>query len=231
MKILSVIFLLLSVNFVVAQEINQFDAQGERHGKWMKTYEGTDHIRYRGTFEHGKEVGTFAFFKLPEEENKKEKEAPHPFATKTYSVGSDFVEMNYFTPKGNLLSSGKMNNQQRTGKWVYYHPDSEKIMRVEHYENGKLSGEQIIYFKNGNITKKSHYKNGILNGITQIYAENGTLLKHFTYQNGELNGAGRYYNSNGDLILEGTYRNNLKDGVWKSYKNGKVVKTEEYPIH
>lgn len=228
MKILPIFFLLLSFNLVVAQEINQFDAQGKRHGKWMKTYEGTDQVRYRGTFDHGKEVGTFEFFKLPEENNNKQQKASHLFATKTYSPGSNLVEMNYFTPKGNLLSSGQMKNQQRTGKWIYYHPDSEKIMRTEQYENGKLNGEQIIYFLNGNITKKAHYQNGTLHGMVQIYAENGTLLKYFNYQNGELNGKARYYNSNGDLILEGTYKNNLKDGVWKTYEGGKVVKTETF---
>ena len=36
-----------------AQTLNQFDADGKRHGKWKKNFDGTDVIRYEGTFEHG----------------------------------------------------------------------------------------------------------------------------------------------------------------------------------
>ncbi|HET8808962.1 MAG TPA: toxin-antitoxin system YwqK family antitoxin [Flavobacteriaceae bacterium] len=223
-------FLFLVFAIGHAQEINQFDANGKRHGKWMKTYEGTDQIRYRGTFEHGQEIGTFEFFKLLEEEPKSGVEI-HPFATKTYTEGSDLVEIKYFTEKGNLLSTGKMKEKERVGKWIYYHPDTDKVMRTEIYQNGTLNGEQITYFPNGKPTKIANYKNGKLHGITKIFADEGSLLKYFTYENGELNGVTKYFDADGNITATGTYKDNRKDGIWKTYKNGKLVKTEEFPKH
>ena len=63
-KIYFVIILTLVLTNVNAQSINQFDANGERHGLWKKNFEGTDQPRYEGTFDHGKEVGIFKFYKL-----------------------------------------------------------------------------------------------------------------------------------------------------------------------
>ena len=52
----------LSLTTLVAQGVNQVDANGERDGLWQKFYEGTSQLRYEGTFQHGKEVGTFKFY-------------------------------------------------------------------------------------------------------------------------------------------------------------------------
>lgn len=229
MKKLLTYFFLLTVFVSYSQEINQMDANGKRHGKWMKMYERTDQIRYQGTFEHGKESGIFEFYKPSEE--KKPKDKVHPFATKTYSKGSDLVEVNYFSTKGNLLSEGKMKGKERTGKWIYYHPDTDKLMMTENYENGKLDGLQITYFLNGKITKKSNYNDGKLNGEELIYGEDGSLLKSFTYKSDELNGMVKYYDLKGNITSMGTYKNNRKDGEWKTYEDGKLLKTEVFPLH
>ena len=50
------------VQWVFSQSINQLDAQGKKHGIWKGTYSDTGRPRYEGTFEHGKELGTFRFF-------------------------------------------------------------------------------------------------------------------------------------------------------------------------
>ncbi|HET8838779.1 MAG TPA: hypothetical protein VFM82_07290 [Flavobacteriaceae bacterium] len=212
-----------------AQETNQFDSNGKRHGKWMKFYEGTDEIRYRGTFEHGKEIGTFEFYKFPEE--RKPNSKSFLFATKTYTKNSDLIEIAYFTEKGDLVSNGQMKGKDRVGKWVYFHPGTDKILMTELYENGKLNGFQTTFFLNGNVMKKSFYKNGKLEGKEFIYTENGILVKQFTYENNELNGIVNYYDAEGNLTTTGFYKNNRKDGEWKTYENGKVVKTEIFPLH
>ena len=218
------LILLLFLAFAVshAQEINQFDTDGKRHGKWMKTFDGTDQIRYQGTFEHGKEIGTFEFYKLPEENETDRKS--YLFATKTYSENSELVEINYFSNKKDLLSKGKMKDQDRIGEWVYYHPGTDKILMTEYYENGKLNGEQTTYFLRGNVLKKSNFKNGILEGEKHVYTENGVLVKYF-------NGIVKYFDGEGNLTATGTYKNNQKNGEWKTYENGKLVKTEKYPLH
>ena len=58
--------LLLAAFFTTAaqaQKINQFDANGKRHGVWKKYYDDNKNkIRYSGEFKNGKEVGTFNFY-------------------------------------------------------------------------------------------------------------------------------------------------------------------------
>lgn len=229
MKYFPTILFLWVFAFAQAQEINQFDSNGKRHGKWMKLYEGTNEIRYRGTFEHGKEIGKFEFYKFPEE--RKPNTKSYLFATKTYTPDSDLVEVTYFTQKGDLLSQGQMKGKTRVGKWIYFQPGTDKILTTEFYVNGKLNGPQTTYHANGKVMKKSFFKNGKLEGKEFIYTDNGVLVKQFTYENGELNGIVNYYDAEGNLTTTGFYKNNRKDGEWKIYENGKVVKTEIFPVH
>ncbi|GAA4239505.1 hypothetical protein GCM10022291_34080 [Postechiella marina] len=49
-----IVLFLVSICSVSAQNINQFDAQGKRHGVWKKNFENTKVLRYEGTFNHGK---------------------------------------------------------------------------------------------------------------------------------------------------------------------------------
>ena len=64
MRSIILLITLLFTCFLSAQEINQFDENGERHGKWQKKFEGTNEYRYHGQFEHGKEIGMFKYYKL-----------------------------------------------------------------------------------------------------------------------------------------------------------------------
>ena len=41
---------------------NQLNANGNRHGLWKGYYEDTKYLKYEGTFNDGKEVGTFTFY-------------------------------------------------------------------------------------------------------------------------------------------------------------------------
>ncbi len=222
-------FLFFFITTAYSQEINQMDSNGKRHGKWMKLYEGTDQIRYQGTFEHGKEIGVFEFYKIPEEKEHNNKS--FLFATKKYSSNSDLVEIVYFSLKGDLLSEGEMLGRNRVGKWVYFHPGTDKILMTEFYENGKLNGVQTTYFLNGNKMKISTFEDGKLNGEEFVYTENGTLVKYFNYKNDELNGIVKYFDGEGNLTSTGPYKNNRKDGEWKTYENGKLLKTTVYPLH
>lgn len=206
-----------------SQEINKFDEQGRRHGKWMKKFEGTEQTRYEGVFSHGKETGTFKFYNYTEKEppsanSPAGKSSKHYlFATKTYTEDSDLVEVKYFIPEGKVLSEGVMKSKDRVGKWIYYHPGSDKVMKEENYENGVLHGMQVTYFDNGNITKTEEYKNGELHGVVKVYNPDGKIRRFLTYENGQLNGPAKFYDVDGKLVSEGNYKNNKQAGQWKTY--------------
>ena len=221
MKPASLLFsLLFFINATAQDPINQFDANGERHGLWRKTFEeNPSQVRYEGIFEHGKEIGTFKYYILGQEK---------PAATRTYSPGSDTAEVKYLSQKGKVISEGKMLGEKRVGKWTYYHLNSEKLMMTENYENGVLQGEKVIYFENGTPTESSFYQNGELHGEQKIFSEKGVLLKLFTYRNGELHGPSRVYNGKGELLIEGEYRNDKHFGIWKYYENGNLKEKKNF---
>ena len=63
MKFIYFNIILFITTLTFAQNTNQFDANGKRHGIWKKTYEGTDVLRYEGEFYHDKAIGLVKFYK------------------------------------------------------------------------------------------------------------------------------------------------------------------------
>ena len=202
-------------------DINQNDADGRRHGIWKKYYPGTKQLRYEGTFEHGKEVGTFKFYC----EECKDK----PTAVKEYNEENNKANVKYFTIKGKLVSEGMMEGQNRIGEWLYFHEKSKAVMTRENYVNGKLDGKKITYYPNGIVTEELSFKNGVMEGENNYYSPEGILIKKLQYRNNELQGEAFYYDAFGNTVISGFYKNGKKHGLWKYYKNGKVELEETYP--
>ncbi|WP_299363285.1 toxin-antitoxin system YwqK family antitoxin [Winogradskyella sp.] len=200
------------------KSVNQYDKDGKRHGLWTKNYFQTDQKRYEGTFKHGKEIDTFNYYTLSKGKSVLS-------ATKVFNERDSIAEVTFYTSKKKIISKGKMNGKRYVGEWVYYHKDSPKKMITEYYnEEGKLEGERIVYYKNGNIAEKSFYKDGELDGISKWYAEDDLLLRESTYEDGKLNGKTANYDAGGNVTSEGHYGGNKKVGIWKYYKNGKISK-------
>lgn len=209
-----------------AQEvINQFDDAGKRHGFWKKNFDQTDQPRYEGTFDHGNEVGVFKFYKL-------DGKTSVLSATRDFNADNDTIAVKFFSSKGKLISEGKMVDKLFVGKWTYYHNKTKAIMTVEHYNDaGKLEGERLVYYPNGQLAEEAHYSNGALNGITKIFSNKGVVIKEFLYKNGLLDGLSKYYDGSGQLLAEGVYRNDKKHGVWKYYENGKLTEEKDYTVY
>ncbi len=207
---------------IFGQEYNNYDSEGKRHGKWRKRFDNSDQIRYEGTFDHGKEIGEFKFYRPSSGKN--------PMAVKIFSKTSDTIVAKYLSKKGKVISQGKMLAKDRVGLWTYYHNDSDKVMMTEQYVLGKLNGEQLTYFDNGQLTEKTLYEEGKREGKRIIYSEDGTVLKEFNYENDQLHGITKYYDTKGVLIIEGNYKRDRKDGTWNYYENGKLKEQKIFPV-
>lgn len=205
---------------VLSQEINQFDAQGKRHGKWKKFFKGTKKVRYSGQFEHGKEVGVFKFYH-------KEPKGKHPSLIKTFTLDSNIAEVKYYTSTGTLISEGQLKEKARIGKWIVYHKNSTVISEVEFYKDGKLDGKRTSYYKDGMVLQVEHYENGVLHGKKQIFDHDANLIKELNYTNGVIDGYFTEYRS-GKETLVGKYQMGKPRGIWKYYKKGKLVETKDY---
>ncbi|WP_147676825.1 toxin-antitoxin system YwqK family antitoxin [Algibacter pacificus] len=220
-KIVAAVFFLSSLA-LSAQNINQFDSDGKRHGIWTKNFENTDVIRYEGEFFHGKEVGTFKFYK-----NIKMK--PVLSAVKQFNKENNIAEVSFLASTGKVISTGKMAGKAYIGTWKYYHKNNDNLLILEHFDDlGQLTGERFVYYENGQIAEKQFYISGELHGELIGYSEKGVVLKSFIYEAGELHGLSKVFNGKGELIIEGAYKRGKKYGAWKYYENGKLKEEKRF---
>ncbi|SOC81354.1 Antitoxin component YwqK of the YwqJK toxin-antitoxin module [Salinimicrobium sediminis] len=200
--------------------INQYDQNGERHGEWKEYYDESNNLlKFEGEFVHGKEIGLFKFY----QEGLKQ-----PAAIMEFDPASDTVRGKYLTQKGKTISEGNLVNQQRTGLWTYYHKDSDEVMMIETYSNGKLSGTKKIFYPGGKLAEEANYVNGELHGPRKLFSVKGVVLEDLLYKNGELHGPAKFYNGKGELMSEGEYRNNKHSGIWKYFENGQLKEEKEF---
>ena len=222
---ISLIFLLCLVGNIsvsISQtDMNQFDANGKRHGPWSKNYKDSDQIRYEGTFVHGKESGVFNFFCSDCGDT--------PSMKKLFIINSEIAEVSYFSKNGKIISTGQMNHKLREGEWTYYHSGTKNILTKEHYTNGVLDGKKVTYYRNNVLAEEITYKNGVKSGVNNYFSTKGKPLKELIFVNDKLHGPAIYYNGYGIKILEGNYKNGRKYGIWKKFKNNDLIAEEVFP--
>lgn len=222
MKLLYSLLFFIITNSIFSQEINQFDAEGKRHGVWKKNFEGTNVLRYEGAFSHGKEIGLFKFYK-------KINNKAVLTATKAFNESNNVSQVKFLASNGKVISEGQMDDKIFIGTWKYYQKNSDELLILEHFNNsGKLEGERFVYYENGQIAEKQFYKNGLLDDTYIGYSDNNVVLKQMFYVYGELHGPAKFYNPKGELMSEGHYKRDKKHGVWKFYENGKLVEEKDF---
>jgi len=219
MKMKKSIFLLffMAITISINAQTNQFDSNGKRHGLWKKYY-SNGHLKYAGTFNHGKEVGTFKHYAITG--------SKQPIIVRKFELNSDIAMVTFYNLNGNIESKGKMKGKNKIGKWIYYHKDGKSIMVEENYLNGKLDGDYKTFYPDGKPTIIAHYKNGKLDGKYQRFSIKNKIYEDFTYKNGKRNGYAIFYNRlNGQKQEEGNYKNGIKVGIWKFYIDGEFTNT------
>ncbi len=152
-----------------------------------------------------------------------------------------------FSPTGQVVQAGKVENGLKVGKWIQYH-DNGKIREEGKFENDRYQmlnswdinekqiitdgfGTYISYFPNGtSISEMGEIKNGYKNGLWQMYFEsNGNVNQELLYVDGKMEGHQKFYFESGNLYLEGLMKNDLKEGEWKwYYENGNLSSTVSY---
>ncbi len=173
------------------------------------------------------------------------------FATYTYANGKLNGKLTHKLRNGHDWHIQFYKNGLADSTWTWYDPRSNTPGKIEHYKNGLLNGELLIY-ENGNLLSKMNMSNGKLrkNDTLFNYYLDGKKLSTLFYQNDNLimishwdqdgkqvikNGSGLYHgipDKYGKYEI-GNYKNGLKDGDWQKYKttgnsNGKLLRTETY---
>lgn len=219
---LLVMITLSSFTITAQTEINQLDQKGNKHGLWKGYYEPSKRLRYEGTFEHGKESGTFKYYD--------DTKAAIVLAERTFNSKDNSAYTVFYNQKKSKISEGKIIGKAREGEWIYYHENSTVPMSKEKYKNDKLHGLRQVFFPNGKIAEEIQYNNGIREGNYRKYTPTGIVLEESTYKNGEIHGHSIFRGSDGQMASEGKFVNGLKKGMWKFYEGGKLVREEKYPL-
>lgn len=214
------LFVLLNCLSVYSQvNENQLDDKGKRHGVWKGIYKDSKRPRYEGIFSHGKEIGVFNYFD--------DTKAGTIIATRDFSKGDGSCFAIFYNQKRNKVSEGLLKNKLPEGEWKYYHFESDQLMSVENYKQGKLNGIKKVFYKDGSLAEVATYVNGKIDGLYKKYAENETILEEINYKNGKLDGPALYYDGKGDINVKGQFKNDRKWGYWETYENGKLVSKEK----
>ncbi|WP_338409165.1 hypothetical protein [uncultured Flavobacterium sp.] len=200
------------------EKINQFDANGDRHGLWKGLYKDSKKPRYEGVFEHGKETLIFNYF-----DDTKEGKV---IATRDFSKGNDSCFVTLFDRKNNIVSQGLLIGKLYEGEWNYFHRESKIVMTHENYKNGKLNGIKKVFYDDGSLAEILYYSNGKREGNYKKMGVNEKMLEELNYKNNELHGQAVFYDGLGNITIEGQYIQGLKSGIWRTYANGKVIKEE-----
>ena len=198
---------------------NKLDEKGNKNGPWKGVYQDTKNPKYEGTFEHGKEVGTFTFF-----DNTKTKTV---VATREFNPKDNSAYTIFYDPLKNKVSEGKVINKLYEGQWKYYHKASKAIMTIENYNKGKLEGLRSVFYASGKIAEETMYKNDLKNGAYKRYTETGIIIEESNYKNNEFDGLAIFRDADdGTIVSKGKFVNGKKAGMWQFFQKGKLVKEE-----
>lgn len=215
MKLRLTVVLALFIS-ITALAQNKMDAEGKRDGKWQGTYP-SKRLRYEGTFDHGKETGTFKFYE--------DTEGSPLMASREFATDGSCVTV-FYDAKGKKASEGKEVNKMQEGEWKFYHPSSGKLVTTETYSKGKLSGIRKIYYPEGMVAEEMNFSNGMKNGPYKKYSPKGVVMEESAYKDDKLQGPVTYRDEDNKVICTGQFAANKKTGVWKYFEKGKLVKQE-----
>ena len=216
MKYLGILAILLFGFSASAQtDTNKTDEKGQKHGLWKGVYAESKRPRYEGTFEHGKEVGTFTFFD--------DTKAKSVIATREFNPKDQSAYTIFYNQKKNKVSEGREVNKLPEGEWKYYHENLPQLMTTENYKAGKLHGKRTVFYRSGNVAEEAHYVDGIKHGPYKKLTEKGVILEETNYKNGQFDGPTVYKDPLGNVVAKGVYTNGKKTGKWEFYENGKLV--------
>ena len=140
--------------------------------------------------------------------------------------GRDRKITRYQDAEGKLVQAEEQfKNNRPAGTWREFYPDGKAVRKAETYgPSGRLLGDRLTYFENGQVQSRQPYLNGFMGGIGQEFFASGKLRKETTYVRSQIQGAFRELREDGTAAVSGQYRNSKQSGVWTYYKeDGKTV--------
>lgn len=100
-----------------------------------------------------------------------------------------------------------------------------RVNKTQFWENGKLNGIAVIFYKTGERYIQSHYKDNKRSGEYIIYAKNGAVIQSCVYQDGEKIAEGTMQLENISVIQREPppldFHSIIRSNIRKSYESAK----------
>lgn len=204
--------LFLSLSF---GQLNQTDKQGKKQGDWVKYYENTRLVRFKGQFKNDKPVGKFIYY-YPSKAVQ---------AIIIHDDGSNRSEAYMYSENRKLIAFGIYKNQEKDSVWTHYN-DREELIFKETYKEDLLHGTKTIYFstrdagtqQNPVVLKTIPYENGKLHGTMIEYFPDGKPKRKTNYHRDERHGKVEHFHPGGRLFIVERWKHNEKHGWWITYE-------------
>lgn len=232
MKIFKVFLslLFLAPLLSAAQSINMSDGNGQKQGKWTKSY-ANGIPRYEGQFKNDKPYGEFKHYYI----------SGVLKAITNYSSDGVIARTKTYHENSYPMAEGKFIMQLKDSVWRYFSDVDGELISDETYKKGKLDGISNIYYpESGKIAESIEYTDNLKNGELRKYFPEGNIMTEGTYVNNQLEGVFILYFPNGKIQLEGKYKNGRQIGNWTYFdedgnqvsesefkKQGEIIKIEE----
>lgn len=133
------------------------------------------------------------------------------------------------------VRAGTGKDAEWFGDWRYLYPDGQVKKEGHSDAQGRLDGEIVSYFKNGEVDEFKPYTDGALDGVEKHYDEDGNLLIKIPYQDGARHGIQvTYYGDGGGpeggrIYEETRYKNGDYDHFYNRYdRDGKLIGHADY---
>lgn len=149
---------------------------------------------------------------------------PDPEKPKEVSLKNTFLEVK--DSEGTLLAKGNYKDGKLDGEWIYYYENGE-ISSKKNYSKGQLNGLYTDYKKGNILNYTDHLKEGGSDGLYESFAHDKLYFSLYS-KDGNNNGPFKYYYPNGKISSEGFFVNRERNYNYYEYTidgNIKIKKT------
>lgn len=224
---------------LTSEEINRYDENGNKTGKWVEYYPDKK-IKKEENYKAGKKDGVSKEYDqsgnlktLEQFIDGQQNDSIQEFVF--IDIRTEYHENG--TPK---LVGGYANNKKQ-GIFREYDADSGKIINSFIYDQdvklsegiidnyGIYKGKWKIYYKTGELKEEGEYVEGIKEGEWNYYYQNGVLEQKGKFVKGKVHGKWQWFYQNSKKRREESFRYGKEEGLVIEYDSlGNVMTSGEY---
>jgi len=127
---------------------------------------------------------------------------------------------------GELKKSGEYNYGKLEGAQKEYYPNGTLKEKLTYLKDGKLDGEHVSYFQEGNLEVRETFKDGKLEGPREQNYNTGHARSSASYKGGIVDGVFALFHPNGQPRVRGFFYNRERSGTWSTFDDDGAKRTE-----